>query len=90
MKRFPPSIVLIALLLATLFATAAASARYADPPGRVARLSHTQGELSFSPSGEEDWYSVHRNRPLVRGDRLWADRNSRAELQIGSAAVRID
>ena len=26
-----------------------------DPPGRVARLSFTQGKVSFQPSGENEW-----------------------------------
>jgi ferric-dicitrate binding protein FerR (iron transport regulator) len=29
------------------------------------------------------------NRPLTTGDRLWADASSRAELQIGGAAIRL-
>ena len=29
------------------------------------------------------------NRPLTTGDRLWADANSRAELQIGGATIRL-
>ncbi len=61
-----------------------------DPPGRVARLSDAEGEVSFAPAGEDRWLYVERNRPLSRGDRLWADGRARAELQVGSAAVRID
>jgi hypothetical protein len=29
------------------------------------------------------------NRPLVTGDNLWADENSRAEVHIGSTALRL-
>lgn len=61
-----------------------------DPPGRVARLSDAEGEVSFAPAGEDRWLYVERNRPLSRGDRLWADGRARAELQVGSTAVRID
>lgn len=61
----------------------------ADPPARVARLSHTQGVVSFSPAGDDDWVQARLNRPLVRGDRLWTDNDARAELQIGVGAVRL-
>nr|MBA3775834.1 FecR domain-containing protein [Betaproteobacteria bacterium] len=61
----------------------------ADPPSRVARLSYTQGVVSFSPAGDDDWVQARLNRPLVRGDRLWTDNDARAELQIGVGAVRL-
>jgi len=77
------------LLLLALCTASVASAAYADPPERVARLSHTQGEISYSPAGEDEWFDVVRNRPLIRGDRLWTDRDARAEFQVGSAAVRL-
>ena len=60
-----------------------------DPPGRVARLSYAQGSVSFQPAGEGDWVTAVPNRPMVTGDNLWADENSRAEVHIGSAALRL-
>lgn len=62
----------------------------ADPPGRVARLNAYQGTVSFSPAGDDSWYDAVPNRPLTTGDRLWTDRNARAELFVGSAALRLD
>ncbi|HSN00585.1 MAG TPA: DUF6600 domain-containing protein [Rudaea sp.] len=61
-----------------------------DPPGRVARLSYIQGDVSFVPAGENDWVQAPLNRPLITGDKLWTDRDSRASLEIGAAAVRMD
>jgi hypothetical protein len=61
-----------------------------DPPTRVARLSYLHGAVSFVPAGENDWVEAQINRPLVTGDKLWTDNGSRAELEIGSAAMRID
>ncbi len=61
----------------------------ADPPARVARLAHIGGPVSFSPAGENEWVIATPNRPLITGDRVWADANARAELQIGSLAVRL-
>ncbi|HVF35231.1 MAG TPA: DUF6600 domain-containing protein [Candidatus Saccharimonadia bacterium] len=77
-------------LLALAGAALAQSGRYYDPPSRVARLAHAEGSVSFSPAGTSDWRRAHRNRPHTRGDRLWTDRRSRAELQLGGAAIRLD
>jgi hypothetical protein len=60
-----------------------------DPPGRVARLSYTHGSVSFQPAGTDDWVSAVVNRPITTGDRLWTDDDSRAELHIGSASIRM-
>src|SRR5271169_5843310 len=60
-----------------------------DPPGRVARLNYMEGSVSFQPGGENDWVDPMQNRPLVTGDNLWADENSRAEVHIGSTALRL-
>lgn len=87
--RFLILSMLSGLVLAVLV-TAPALAAYADPSGRVARVSYLDGDVSFSPAGEEEWVRAIINRPLIRGDRLWADRRSRVELQLGAAAVRLD
>ncbi|MFS2207520.1 DUF6600 domain-containing protein [Variovorax sp. Varisp36] len=75
--------------LAMLCVGLAASAQQ-DPPGRVARLNFHQGTISFAPAGDDSWYDAQPNRPITTGDRLWTDRNARAEVYIGSAALRLD
>jgi hypothetical protein len=60
-----------------------------DPPSRVARLNFVEGSVSFQPGGEGDWVTAVPNRPLTTGDNLWADQASRAELHLGSTAVRL-
>jgi len=60
-----------------------------DPSSRVARLNFMEGSVSFQPGGENDWVDAVMNRPLVTGDNLWADENSKAEVHIGSAALRL-
>jgi hypothetical protein len=55
----------------------------------VARLNYIQGSISFQPGGETDWVQANPNRPLTTRDNLWADRNSRGELHIGSSSIRI-
>ena len=69
-----------------------ASGAYADPPARVGRLSYIQGTVSFSPAGagKHTWVYANLNRPLVSGDRIWADDHARAELQLGNAAFRME
>jgi hypothetical protein len=61
----------------------------AEPPSRAARLGYISGTVSFSPAGQPDWVRAVVNRPLTTGDRLWADVDSRAELQVGGAAIRL-
>src|SRR5947208_8178287 len=80
---------LTVLALLALFALGAARAEEGDPPGRVARLSNIEGSVSLQPAGVQDWAEATLNRPLTTGDRLWTDQNSRAELDIGAAAIRL-
>src|SRR5579863_156733 len=61
-----------------------------DAPGRAAQLRYLSGTVSFQPGGVEDWTPARLNRPLTTGDRLWTEGGSRAELQIGSAAIRLN
>ena len=67
----------------------AQDANASDPPSRVARLNFIEGSVSFQPGGENEWVSAVLNRPLVTGDNLWADEDSRAEVHIGSTALRL-
>jgi hypothetical protein len=60
-----------------------------DPPSRVARLGYLQGSVSFQPAGETDWVGAVPNRPMSTGDQLWTDQGSRAEVQLGSATIRL-
>jgi len=61
-----------------------------DPPGRVGRLNYSNGEVSFRTADVEDWVPAEINRPLTSGDHLWTDAGARAELHIGTAALRLD
>jgi len=81
---------LVSLLLTLILAAPRlAAADDDDPPSRVARLSYTNGEVSFSPAGTDDWVAAVTNRPITTGDKLWTDRGARAELHIDSAAIRL-
>ena len=82
------SLLSIALAVA-LFAPQRAAADEDDPPSRVARLSYAHGNVSFNPAGTDDWVTAVVNRPITTGDKLWTDNGARAELHIGSAAIRL-
>jgi len=61
-----------------------------DPPGRVARLQYQSGEVSMQPGGVNDWIAATQNRPLTTSDRIWTDKNSRAELNVGDGFIRMN
>ena len=82
----------LGLALATVVIQKPASAQdqgQDDPPSRVARLGYMEGSVSFQPAGEDDWVGAVANRPMSTGDKLWADKDSRAEVQLGSAVIRL-
>ncbi|MBI5039744.1 MAG: FecR domain-containing protein [Gammaproteobacteria bacterium] len=63
---------------------------FADPPARVARLSVLSGEVGFASAGDETWREASLNRPLITGDRVYTEGAARTELDLGSAALRLD
>jgi hypothetical protein len=62
----------------------------ADPPTRIARISLVTGAVSFRPATTDEWDAAALNYPLTIGDHLWTDRNARAEVEIGTAVVRLN
>src|SRR4029077_20463293 len=60
-----------------------------DPPSRVGRLSYLSGSVSFRPGTVDDWTDASINYPLHAGDHLWTDVDARAELTVGSNAIRL-
>ena len=61
-----------------------------DVPGRVARLSLIEGDVSVAPAGTEELAEAVLNRPLTSGDRVLVDTGGRAELQLGSTNIYLD
>ena len=43
-----------------------------------------------SPPAKRTGFKRSRIRPMTTGDKLWADQDSRAELQLGSAVIRLN
>src|SRR5689334_17968538 len=77
-------------ILWTMAASVMLLTAQSDPPGRVGRLNYISGPVSFQPAGVDEWVEAAPNRPLTTGDRIWTDFNARAEMHIGSAALRLD
>src|SRR6266481_13325 len=77
------------LLLLAIAPSALAQDYDHDPPTRAGRIGYVQGSVSFQPGGQGDWLEAVPNRPLTTGDNLWVDRDSRAEVQIGSTSIRL-
>ncbi len=77
------------VLLPLLLATPLFGQDEGNPPGRAARLSYKSGNVTLQPNGETDWSQVDLNYTVTTGDRLYTDQGARAELEVGSFAVRM-
>ena len=78
----------LTILLITVSATFLSA--QTDPPGRVGRLNYINGPVSFQPAGMTDWVDADVNRPLTTGDQVWVGDGGRAEIHVGSTALRLD
>ncbi len=65
-------------------------AALADPPGRVGRISHASGDVSFQNSANHEPSEAQQNWPITGANVLMTGPSGRAEVQIGSTAVRLD
>ncbi len=77
------------LCLATPLAIQAQAPDNGDPPGRAARLSVADGAVSFQAAGDTVWGDASLNYTITSGDRLYTDKDARAELEVGSLAIRL-
>ncbi len=77
------------LLMLALTASSLAWGETPDPPERIARLSYVEGPVAFQGAGETV-PSALPDRPLMPGDRLSTANDARAEIALGTAAIRLD
>jgi hypothetical protein len=84
LARFLPT-----ALLAFAVQMVAAAPLYADPPARIARVSYVTGEASIRHGTSSEWMAFLVNYPVTTGDELWTDAGARAELHVGSTALRL-
>jgi len=68
----------------------AASMAAADPPGRVGRISLIAGTVSLQRAQTGEWEAAALNWPVTGGDAIETWGGARAELRIGSTALRLD
>ncbi|HTR77183.1 MAG TPA: DUF6600 domain-containing protein [Gemmatimonadaceae bacterium] len=79
----------ILLPAAAQFASAQQGNPVDDPPGRVGRISVLSGSVSLQQGGDTAWSDATLNYALTTGDRLYTAEGSRAEIELGMAAVRL-
>ena len=89
MKHLRQFVLTVFVMLFVATSTVAMLAE-ADPPSRVARLKYISGQVSMQPGGVDDWAAATINRPMTTADRLWTDKDSRAERRLGNAAMRMN
>src|SRR5262249_38082389 len=78
----------VALAAAALLVSLGTAA--ADPSARVGRVSLLSGPVSYRAAQETQWSEAVVNAPVTSGDAVYTEPGSRAELRIGSAAIRLD
>ena len=87
----PRSLLALATLLLAFPPAAAQEGPGGDDDGirqSVARVSYFEGEVSFNRGdAPDDWQPASINYPMTFGDRLWAGRGARVELQLRGATV---
>lgn len=52
-----------------------------DVTAKVARISYLRGDVQIRRTGSEDWERATQNLPIVEGDELATNTNSRIEIQ---------
>jgi len=81
---------LLALWLACAWAPLRAATADAAPPARVGQLAFIGGTVRSFLEGGSEWELADLNMPVTARLSLATDKGSRAEVRIGSAAVRLD
>lgn len=75
--------------LLLLFLSAVCTLAMADPPGRVGRLSLTEGTVYFRNAVSGESGPAEINWPLTSQNVITTERGARAELRVGSTAIRV-
>jgi hypothetical protein len=52
-------------------------------------LNFVSGTVSFHPESVDTWVPATLNYPLTIGDHLWTNQDGRAEMHVGSTAIRL-
>jgi len=87
---------LLPAILTLFVLTLPAVAQYGPPPGygrppqRAAVLQYLSGEVSVAPSASNDWKAAQVNQRLSPPEYVWTAANSRAEINVGGAFLRMN
>ena len=86
-----PARFLTAFAAALLLASASlwAQSQPADPPARVGRVSAIEGSVQQRTPDDTDWTQANLNYPVSTGFAIAPQEGGRAELQVGSMALRV-
>lgn len=87
--RLPGAAWLTAALMVAVALTTGTARAADDPPGRVGRVTESQGQAWVYDTEAGEWIALQRNRPLTGGDRISVDGNGRLEMRVGSTTVRL-
>ncbi len=60
-----------------------------SPPGRTAGWQYVSGQVSQAPCDSSDWVAAEVNQPLKAPVCVWADKDSRAELNVADGYIRM-
>jgi len=71
---------LIFTFIWVLFPVTALSSDYFPP-----RVSYIDGRAAYEPAGDVDWEEVTLNQPLLSGDRIYSQIDSKLEIELGDA-----
>jgi hypothetical protein len=77
---------LVALLALLLLLSSRATAQGKT----LARITSAEGSVSVQSAGQGNWSRVVTGDTVNPGDNLWANQDSRIELHIGSAVIRVN
>ncbi len=89
------TLLVLLVVLATVGSVAAQVPGYPYPrpyPPRAsaARVQYISGEVSYAQCDQDKWSAASLNQPLKPNTCIWADKNSRAELNFGGALLRMN
>ena len=83
-KPFSAMIIGLVLMITGLSASAEV-----DPPDRVGRLSYMSGSVLIYNQDNVAWENASLNRPVTTGDVFYTAVDARAEIRVGSIAIRL-
>src|SRR5882757_7087614 len=79
----------VALVCATAQSPDSQDQSSENPPALVGRISYLKGSVSFLRAGLDQWSDAALNFPVTIGDRIYTDKNARAEVDAGHIILRL-